>query len=128
MIMTVRAGDWKVGKPAVLRTSWAKLSGFKFTKSMWKSEVVPASELVSAEVLGSESHNTGKVTGALVGGVLFGPAGAVVGLFANSRTRLIQQVAVHFKDGRKVLLEGKAKDVKLILNHPNVAACLLAAH
>ena len=56
------------------------------------------------------------------------PAGAVVGLFANSRTRFIQQVAVHFKDGRKVLLEGKAKDVKLILNHPNVAACLLAAH
>jgi hypothetical protein len=69
MIMTVRAGDWKVGKPAVLRTSWAKLSGIKFTKSMWKSEVVPASELVSAEVLGSESPNTGKVTGALVGGV-----------------------------------------------------------
>jgi hypothetical protein len=126
--MTVRAGDWKVGEPAVVRTSWATLSGFKFTRSLWKSEVVPASELVSAEVLGSESHNAGKVRGALVGGVLFGTPGAVVGAFVNSRTKLIQQVAVHFKDGRKVLLEGNAKDVKVIMNHPNVAAGLLAAH
>lgn len=108
--MKVLNGDWPAGSNAFCQGSLLHIH-----KSLFSTDKMLLAEIASAQVVTSENSGTlGKSLGwGVAGALLLGPVGAIIGGVAASRSQ-DQVVAVVFKDGRKVLLHGKPKDLRAI--------------
>ena len=68
----------------------------------------------SYEVLNEEQKQSGSIGRGIVGGTLFGTAGAVVGAMSG-KSRQLYQVAVYYRDGGKSLIEMDDITYKLLV-------------
>lgn len=117
MPMKVMAGDWKSGINVNIKKTWTgSIAGLMFQKSAFSFETIPLSEIVRAEIVTADNHmSVGRKLGWGIGGaLLLGPVGAVIGAVAGGNVKN-QLVAITFKDGRKVMIEGAARDLKPVL-------------
>ena len=95
----VVAGDYK-GKNITIFGAFEKrpfVAGFEI-----KSDVVESYEIVSQ---GVQKNKGGGLGNALIGGAFFGVAGAIAGGSTKEVRTEKMQVAIHWKDGKKSLIE-----------------------
>lgn len=87
-----------------------------FQKSAFSFDYVPLSEIKSAELVAADQHmSVGRKLGwGVAGALVAGPIGAAIGGLAAGNMKE-QTVAVLFNDGRKAMLNGKPKELALIL-------------
>lgn len=106
--MKVLGGDWPAGCNVSLQQH--KIPELLFKGSLWKG--VPVDQIESAELVTQENHTSilAKIGWGAIGAGAFGPVGLLAGVLGGgNRTSMV--MAVKFKDGRSVLLEGKSKDL-----------------
>jgi hypothetical protein len=126
-MMKILAGDWKVGHFARCELH-SRIPFIAMPKAGLSEERIAIADIVSADVVTSENHTSilPKLGGAALGGLVMGPVGAAVLFWASgNRTDLI--LAVVFKDGRKALVRGKAREINRLLAAVNTWSKILAA-
>lgn len=106
--MKAIAGDLKAGTD--VRFAGGRL---QIQKGMFSFERVQLEDVASFEVVTEENKASilGKVGWGAVGALALGPLGLLAGVLGggNRRDRVM---AVEFRDGRRILLKGNAKDVE----------------
>jgi hypothetical protein len=116
-MMKVLAGDWPTDTNVTFQKSFTgRIKTIMIQKSTWSFDKIPFEDIASAEVITDENRmSVGRKLGWGVGGaLLLGPIGAVIGAVAAGNMKE-QAVAVVFKDGRKVMLKGKRKELEPII-------------
>jgi hypothetical protein len=108
--MKVLAGDWPTGFKALVSKK-----GLSLHRSTFRFDDLAFSEIESFEIVTEENHASiaGKLGWGAVGLVALGPLGLLAGVLGggNKKERVMSVV---FKDGRKVLLKGTAKDAEAL--------------
>ncbi|AZO32429.1 hypothetical protein [Mesorhizobium sp. M1B.F.Ca.ET.045.04.1.1] len=104
--MKVIGGDWKNGSAV----SYSR-GVLKIQKSTFSVEAMLLMEIERTALITEENRaNFGKTMGwGLAGALVLGPVGAILGGMAARGKE--QALAVLFKDGRKLLLSGSAKEL-----------------
>lgn len=116
-MMKVLAGDWPPDCNVNFKKSMSgKIKTIMIQKSTFSFDKIPIEDIKSAEIVTDENRaSVGRKLGWGVGGaILLGPVGAVIGALAGGNMKE-QAVAITFKDGRKVMLKGKRKELEPIV-------------
>lgn len=117
-MLKVIAGDWKENTNVFVKRGafTQKLRLLRFQKWIFFADRYAPKDIQSAEIITADTGASlsGKLGWGALGAVTFGPAGAIVGSIAggNKNDRL---AAVVFKDGKRAVLRGKAKDIEPLL-------------
>lgn len=115
--MKVLAGDWPPDSNVTFKKSFTgKIKTILIQKSVFSFDKIPFSDISAAEIVTDENRmSVGRKLGWGIGGaLLLGPVGAVIGAVAGGNMKE-QAVAIVFKDGRKVMLKGKRKELEPII-------------
>lgn len=116
-MMKVLAGDWPVDSNVTFKKGFSgKIKTIMIQKGVFSFDKIPFDEISGAEIVTDENRmSVGRKLGWGIGGALvLGPLGAVIGAVAGGNMKE-QAVAVVFKDGRKVMLKGKRKELEPII-------------
>ena len=116
-MIKVLGGDWKESSPVAIRRSLTgKFDALIITKGLFQTDKVKRDDLLSADIVTAENQTSiaGKLGWGAVGGVALGPLGLLAGVLGGGNKQTMV-VAVALKDGRKVLLQGKSKELLPLL-------------
>lgn len=115
--MRVLGGDFPEDKPVVwLRGVFGGIKGVAVSTGLIRAAKYPKDKIVSVEVVTSENATSvaGAGFGIAAGALLAGPVGAIVGGVLGGKGSK-QVAAVTFEDGKRALIEGKAKDINMLV-------------
>ncbi len=116
--MKILGGDWPAGNKADIhkRTYWGKPDAFRLYRGPFAHDVVALAEIESADIVtqANQTSIAGKMGWGAVGAVALGPLGLLAGVIGGGN-RSSTIIAVKFKDGRAVLLEGKSTEMQSVL-------------
>lgn len=115
--MKILGGDWPAGHPAVIKKGFGfKIEGLLLFRGAFSKDLIPLDRIESAELVTQENQTSviGKMGWGAVGAVALGPLGLLAGVLGGGN-RSMMVMAIKFKDGRKVLLQGKSKDMQVLL-------------
>lgn len=108
--MKLLAGDWKDGIQVLIGPR-----ELVFQKGFFSYDRLPLSEIADFEVVSEQNKASilGKVGWGAVGAIALGPVGLLAGALGggNKQHRVM---SILFKDGRKALVKGTAKDVETL--------------
>ncbi len=118
MLMKVLGGDWPAGHNAIIKRAHftLKVKGLQIWTGALSSELVPLDQIESADPITQENQSSilGKLGWGTAGGIALGPIGLLAGVLGGGN-RSTMLMAIKFKDGRKVLLQGKSSEMKTLL-------------
>lgn len=112
-MINVLGGDWAENSPASIGKSLTgKFDSLILSRGFFKNDKMRKDDILSADIVTEENHKSiaGKLGWGAVGAVTLGPLGLLAGVLGGGN-RQSMVVAVAFKDGRKVLLQGKPKEL-----------------
>lgn len=115
--MKILGGDWPQGRQAGVKTSFmGKPVALLLFNSVLSYDTIALAEISAAEIVTSENHASlaGKLGWGTAGALVLGPVGLLAGLLAGGNRQSVI-LAVKFKDGRGVLLEGKSREMQPLL-------------
>ncbi len=98
------------------RTFTGNAKSISLFRGTFAHDKVSVDEIESADLVTQENQASiaGKLGWGAVGAVALGPLGLLAGVLGGGN-KSSMVVAIKFKDGRAVLLEGKSKDMQPIL-------------
>lgn len=118
MLMKILGGDWPAGHNAALKRAHftLRIEGVQLWRSALSSDVMPLDQIESVDLVTQENKTSvlGKAGWGAVGAIALGPLGLLAGVLGGGNKSMMI-MAVKFKNGRKVLLQGKSKDMQPLL-------------
>lgn len=110
----VLGGDWAENSGAAIQKQpfSGKFDALVLTRGMFQSDKLRKESIVSVDLINEENQKSiaGKLGWGAVGAIALGPLGLLAGVLGGGNKN-IMVVAVSFRDGRKVLLQGKSNEL-----------------
>ncbi|MGX1196347.1 hypothetical protein [Parvibaculum sp. MBR-TMA-1.3b-4.2] len=112
-MLKILGGDWPAEQNATVKTGLrGEIREILLFTGFLRHDTYKAADIETAELVTQENQTSiaGKMGWGAAGAVALGPVGLLAGaIMGGNRNSAV--VAVKFKDGRKVLLQGKSKEV-----------------
>lgn len=113
VMLKVLGGDWEEKHAASIRKSFTgKFDTLVITRGFMKNDKFKKEDILSADIVTEENQKSiaGKLGWGAAGAIALGPLGLLAGVLGGGNKNVLV-VAVAFQDGRKILLQGKSKEL-----------------
>lgn len=116
-MLKILAGDWPADGNVTFKKGFSgQIKEVLLQKGSFSFDHLTLADIAKAEIVTAENRMSvgGKLGWGVAGAVLLGPVGAVIGGIAGGNAK-VRVLAVEFRDGRKVVVKGKPKEIEPLL-------------